>query len=192
MGTSPQVGMDISGDKWLIKTLQELPDKVFRAVIKTTAKAVMKPLIKEIRFGIVAARRAQGRGAKRGSNDLGTGLLSKSIGIKQIQYRRNGTIVVLVGARSGFVYPGRKGPKGQPLTAQHVLSWLEHGTVPHYNSKKRGSIHLGQIPRPIVRQVFERNKNAILTQMNNRLMLTTIIEAEKLAAKNPAKGATNT
>lgn len=79
----------LTGHRGLIKLLRQLPDDVYRKVVKKANDDVMRPVLREAKKLTPSA----------------TGTLRRSLGIKTKLYPRRGVVFTLVGPRLGF---GRK------------------------------------------------------------------------------------
>lgn len=185
-----RVSFSMVGDVELKRKLDELPDRVFRKVIKKASNRAMSPVLKT----------AKARAPKE------TGLLRKSLGKKSKVYKRAGVQVTLVGPRTGFREEVMvEGPDGlmkdtrDPVKYAHLV---EFGTAPHeigaerqryvYDySKPKGSrkkkvdtkvnqyTHPGSPPHPFMRPAFDENKAAIESIFRQETAAGVIEEAKR-------------
>lgn len=127
-----------------------------------------------------------------------TGLLKKSLGVRVQTYRASGTVVAIVGPRTGF----KKTRQGKKITAfgkkmkeagqnpSKYAHLVEYGHAVIYPLRKRvlsdGTTIYGKVvrampPRPFLRPAFEQTKAAAVAAMNQ-------IIAEEIEKKVKAIG----
>lgn len=107
MPLSTDTGMVLTGDKKLIRNLNQLPDRIMRKVVRQATSAALTPLNKEMK-----------RQAPRK-----TGTLKKAIGKKVKTFRQEGVSWGAVGVRSGFATT-IDGKKHDPRKYVHLVEPL--------------------------------------------------------------------
>ena len=180
--TGTIVGLDLTGEKELIKALKELEGSINRRVIKKAANKSMKPVVK--------AAKEKLRGIDR------TGQLRKSIGSRQKKFS-SGVVWTGVGPRKGFKIMAtvtRKGIRGKlgrtgvgslffggeeevvavnPVNYAHLV---EFG-FKHYISGKT-------IPaRPFLRPALDNNRGKVQSILVHELKVNIAKEVVKARQK---------
>lgn len=183
--------ISLTGDKELMDKLNSLGSKVYRKVIKQASRRAFAPVIKT----------AKEKAPKE------TGLLKKSIGVKQKAYPRAGRMVTIVGPRTGFEKEvtvdtpyGPKKVKRDPSKYAHLV---EYGTRPHSTAaltsnrirpNKDGEVseenrigfeiamqggdnHPGATAKPFMRPAFDGNENRAKSIMRSELAAGVVREA---------------
>lgn len=183
----------LTGDKELIAKLNGLGPKVYRKVVKQASRKAFAPVVKT----------AKEKAPKE------TGLLKKSIGVKQKAYPRAGRMVTIVGPRTGFAQEvvvstpfGPKKVKRDPAKYAHLV---EYGTRPHStaalaNNRIRpnkdgevseenrlgfdiamqgGDDHPGATAKPFMRPAFDGNEARAKSIMQTELAAGVVREARK-------------
>ena len=102
------VGLDLRGDKALIKALAALEGSVNRRVIKGATLKAMKPVVKSAKDNVRPHDR--------------TGQLRKSIGTKQKKYP-SGIMWTAVGPRKGFKIDTEQFGPVNPVNYGHLLEF---------------------------------------------------------------------
>lgn len=137
-----------AAQKRLENRLNKLPGKVYAKVVGAAASFAMTPVVK------FARSRAQKR----------SGLYAKSIGKKRKNYKKDGVVFVVVGARQGFKDP----VTGEdPTKISHLL---EYGTAnsPAY---------------PHMRPALAANKSKVLERYRSKLLKGVDKQVVKLGGK---------
>lgn len=183
---SAYLHISLVGDKELIAKLNSLGSKVYRKVIKQASRKAFAPVIKS----------AREKAPKE------SGLLKKSIGVKQKAYPRNGRFVTIVGPRTGFAKTvvvntpfGPKKIKRDPVKYAHLV---EFGTQAHSlsqgaenrirgNSEENrigfaiamqgGNDHPGATAKPFMRPAFDGNESRAKQIMRSELAAGVVREA---------------
>lgn len=122
------------------------------------------------------AKAAKSRAPKR------FGLLQKSLGRKMKTYSKSGTVVAIVGPRSGFQRPvpgrGKNGKRrvANPLYYAHLV---EKGTRPHSlgkgsrlrgkKARQSGAMHPGARPRPFLGPAWRAGRAKVESTFRNEL-----------------------
>lgn len=183
--------MSLTGDTELIAKLNGLGPKVYRKVIKSASRKAFAPVVKT----------AKEKAPKE------TGLLKKSIGVKQKAYPRAGRLVTIVGPRTGFAQEvsvdtpfGPKKVKRDPSKYAHLV---EYGTRPHstaalannrIRTNKDGEVseenrigfeiamqsgdnHPGAAAKPFMRPAFDGNEARAKSIMRSELAAGVVREA---------------
>lgn len=166
--TRKSVHMSLVGDKELIAKLNALGGKVYRKVIKQASRKAFAPVVKT----------AKEKAPKE------SGLLKKSIGVKQKSYPRAGRIATIVGARTGFAQEvsvdtpfGPKTVRRDPVKYSHLV---EFGTAPHsVGSGDSEYQHPGATAKPFMRPAFDANENRAIQIMRTELAAGVVREARK-------------
>lgn len=86
-----KIKFEVSGDKLLIQRLANTPKVFLGKILPPSIRAAAKPMVRAARNQVYL-----GGAQKR------TGLLKKSLGMKQYTNRQRGQVVGIVGARHGF------------------------------------------------------------------------------------------
>lgn len=159
------VHMSVVGDKELVGKLSKLGDRVYKKVVGQASRKAFAPVVKT----------AKSLAPKE------TGLLKKSMGVKQKKYPRAGRIVTLVGPRTGFgTTVTTEGPDGKPReTYRDPVKYghlVEFGTAPH---KVGDYDHPGSAPQPFMRPAFDGNVNKSKSIMKSELAAGVEREAKK-------------
>lgn len=180
--------MSLVGDKELIAKLNGLGGKVYKKVVAGASRKAFAPVVKT----------AKEKAPKE------TGLLKKSMGVKQKRYPRAGRIVTLVGPRTGFKQEVTvKDRNGNPVkvTRDPVRygHLVEFGTGPHstdkgsksdWNVKDQGKLkdfrstkddHPGAKAQPFMRPAFDGNEARAKSIMRSELAAGVVREARKSA-----------
>lgn len=171
----------LTGDTELIKSLESLGEKVYKRVIAKATRKAFAPVVKT----------AKARAPRE------TGLLAKSIGVKQKAYARSGRIVTIVGPRTGFAQDvtvntpfGPKKVRRDPAKYAHLV---EFGTAPHATAAlasrkdatgfdiamQSGDDHPGAAPKPFMRPAFDANEARAVAIMHSELAAGVIRESQK-------------
>lgn len=180
--------MSLIGDKELIAKLNGLGGKVYKKVVAQASRKAFAPVMK------TAKQLAP----------VESGLLKKSIGVKQKKYPRAGRIVTIVGPRMGHaeeVYVDTPmGPmkrRRDPVKYAHLV---EFGTRPHSTSQgaenrirgdsdenrlgftiamQGGDDHPGAKAQPFMRPAFDGNEPRAKSIMKQELAAGVVREAKR-------------
>jgi hypothetical protein len=186
-----QYGMNVIGDKAVIRALRNLPDSVQRTVLAKVIRRVEKPMLQAARKNV---RRRSGQ-------------LAKSLGVVIRRYKGTSVWGVL-GPRWGFAAEW-KGQKINPFYYAHLVEGghrtvrgdtiarsgytgtsLKQTIVAHNQGKRtqseRTGKHTGDVPAyPFLRPAFEQHESSAKRQAIKEIAK----EIEKLAAKAAAANA---
>ena len=170
------VGMDLRGEKELIKALKGLPGSVNRRVIKGATRKAMKPVVKTAKDKLRPFDR--------------TGQLRKSIGTRQKKYPA-GIMWTGVGPRKGFkisaeVETSRGGLLGllggkkttevvqvNPVNYAHLVEYGFH------NKRAKKQIKA----RPFLRPALDQNRGRVQSILTKELKVGIAKEAAKARRK---------
>lgn len=123
----------ITGDKKLQRQFRALKGGAQRKIMRPALRNAAKPIVKMARSLVPKDERA----------------LEKSIGTQINTYKTTGSVIVRIGARSGyFLFDGLR--KKDPIHYTHLV---EFGTV-------------NTPPRPFLRPAMDSNKNAVKAIIN--------------------------
>lgn len=184
----PHAGVTLTGFDELKTILSAMPGKVFKRCLVSASKKAMAPVV------------AQAKAAAAEE----TGALQKSIGVKMKIYKRTGTVVTIVGARSGFSTTSH-GRHRDPAFYSHLVEGGHRVIAPHSLrtgfilgkrlrlsfGKRRGSgTILGRVqPRPFLRPALLENHAVIVTALQTQI--GGFITKEAAKAKRAAFFAAN-
>ncbi|MCC6797718.1 MAG: HK97 gp10 family phage protein [Candidatus Hydrogenedentes bacterium] len=158
----------LTGDKELIAKLNGLGGRVYRKVVARASRKAFAPVAKD----------AKAKAPKE------TGLLKKSMGVKQKRYPRAGRIITLVGPRTGFATDvtvntpsGERTMRRDPVKYAHLV---EYGTAPHSIKIGDGEPyqHPGGAPKPFMRPAFDNNESRAKQIMRSELAAGVVREAK--------------
>ncbi len=107
------IGMDLRGEKAMIRALKDLDGSINRRVIKGASRKAMKPVVKSARENLRKHKR--------------TGQLRKAMGTKQVKIA-TGVVWTGVGPRSGFKIDTERFGPVNPVNYAHLL---EYGNQRH-------------------------------------------------------------
>lgn len=140
------------GDKELIRSIGNLPDKVFRKGLLKAGRFAVKPII----------------GTARANIPVDTGTLKKSIGLKVKVYKQSGVAAFVVGPRSGFATTDGK----RKLDPRYYAHLVERGHVirPPATFKSRfGTLKAavtGQVAaRPFLKPAIESQSSVVVGRL---------------------------
>jgi len=160
----------LTGDKELIAKLNGLGGKVYRKVVAQASRKAFAPVVSSAKSNVVKD----------------TGLLKKSIGIKQKRYPRAGRIVTIVGPRTGFgkkimakTIRGEVEVFRDPVRYAHLV---EYGTQAHAISQgdyigAAEAMHPGTAAKPFMRPAFDGNESRAKQIMRSELAAGVVREA---------------
>lgn len=161
----------LAGDKELIAKLNGLGGKVYRKVVAQASRKAFAPVVSSAKSNVVKD----------------TGLLKKSIGVKQKRYPRAGRIVTVVGPRTGFgknimakTIRGEVQVYRDPVRYAHLV---EYGTQAHAVVQgdyigAAEAYHPGTAARPFMRPAFDGNENRAKSIMRSELAAGVVREAK--------------
>ena len=145
----PTVSLDLEGAKEMTRRLERIGTKTALRGPNAAVRAGGSAIVREMR--------------RRAPRD--TGSLRKSLGQRVKTYRRDGTVVSIVGARSRS-YETDKGRRN-PAFYAHLV---EFGTAPH---KLGGGTHPGAQAHPFMRPAWDtaspEAKRAVIAKMQQVL-----------------------
>ena len=127
----------VKGDRELKRNLKRLADKVQKKLLRQAVQAGSKPVVK----------------AARNAAPVESGTLKKSIGVRMKVYKRQATVVAIVGPRTGFGFTDDEGTRRDPARYGHLV---EGGTV-------------YQGPRAFLRPAIHNNKAAANAAVRTKL-----------------------
>lgn len=174
MAAVRKVAIALEGAEQLERKLRLLEPKLFKKVIRNASKKAMQPMV------VAAKTKAP----------IETGLLKKSIGMKQKQYTRARVVATIVGPRKGFKklvkvldqFGNLKEQYRDPVNYAHLV---EFGTAAHAlgsgsDSRKQvasGAQHPGSDAKPFLRPAFDENEHKALAIYRAELSKGVIAEA---------------
>lgn len=132
--------VQISGNKRLIRQFNSLKGGSQRRMMRPGVTKAAKPVVKMARSLVPA----------------GEGLLKKSLGTQVTSYKRRGSVIVRMGARSGFGEIDEDGKNRDPKNYAHLV---ENGTVftaPKPFLRPAMDAHRSKIPATVAREIRTR------------------------------------
>ena len=186
----PAAQFRLEGGQKLEAALVKLASKTQTKLLKSATAWAAKPIVKAARANLSKSR--------------DTGLLRESLGVKKKFYKRSGTAIAIIGARSTI--KGAFGKKGKfakiksglagtskakrlPANYAHLV---EFGTAPHFiRAAHQGVLaflgvvtkviyHPGSTAKPFLGPAFRSNRRRALRIIKNKLWQGIRKEAKKL------------
>jgi HK97 gp10 family phage protein len=195
--SSKSISMSLTGEEFVKRMFNEVGPAAAIRISSYASGLAMERVV----------RSAQSRA--RGAEIMRTGLLAESIGSKNKTYKRKkaGTIVVVVGPRTGFekgvwvdntLTGTRDLVMADPVKYAHLV---EFGTQPHrisqgsvlartFKSGRKqkavdngGAMHPGTPPRPFMRPALESNAKYVVGKLSKEIGAGLERELARLAKK---------
>lgn len=171
-GGRQNMSVTLTGVKELDKLLRKLPDRAAMTAIRQASSVAMTPMLRAARSN-----------AKEHSRTY-----AKAMGKKQKTYKRDGTVVTVVGARYGY----RSEDGHDPVYTAHLM---EFGTKPHSIGKgsstrargktqvnQHGAQHPGTEPTHILQRAYDQTRAQCEGIFRRELARKLTLAAERLAS----------
>jgi HK97 gp10 family phage protein len=183
----PAAQFRLEGGQKLEAALVKLASKTQTKLLKSATAWAAKPIVKAARANLSAQK----------SRD--TGLLRESLGVKKKFYKRSGTAIAIIGARStggkgkfAKIKSGLAGTSKAKRLPANYAHLVEFGTAPHFiRAAHQGVLaflgvvtkviyHPGSTAKPFLGPAFRSNRRRALRIIKNKLWQGIRKEAKKL------------
>lgn len=171
---SAALSINVNGEREIVRALRKLDDRLVRRVMRKAVRAGANPIVRTARQNVPRS----------------TGLLRKSLGTKVKTYN-NGTIVAIIGPRTGF----KQLVNGKPRNPTKYAHLVEFGTKAHLIGRAGiyfrvlrewvgGPIeHPGSTGTRFLTRAFQFNQRGSRRAMSKKALQEIEKEAQKLRAK---------